>query len=142
MALYMVVERFEPGEMREVYARVRGSGRSLPEGLTYVQSWVEANLLRCFQLMECDNPALLPGMGRFVGRARRFRDRAGDALRGGVGRRLPRPGCRTRRVTGARRLAQIVMFEMHGPRDPIETLTIFDATRLLLGDSIRVHESP
>ena len=25
----------------------------LPDGLTYVDSWVEANRGRCFQLMEC-----------------------------------------------------------------------------------------
>jgi hypothetical protein len=27
----------------------------LPEGLRYVDSWVEVNGHRCFQLMECDN---------------------------------------------------------------------------------------
>jgi hypothetical protein len=31
----------------------------LPQGLRYVDSWVEANLGRCFQLMECDDLALL-----------------------------------------------------------------------------------
>ena len=31
----------------------------LPEGLRYLDSWVEANLGRCFQLMECDDLALL-----------------------------------------------------------------------------------
>jgi hypothetical protein len=30
----------------------------MPEGLRYVDSWVEANLARCFQLMECDDPRL------------------------------------------------------------------------------------
>jgi hypothetical protein len=31
----------------------------LPEGLRYVDSWVEANFDRCFQLMDCDDPILL-----------------------------------------------------------------------------------
>jgi hypothetical protein len=30
----------------------------LPEGLEYVDSWVETGLRRCFQLMETDDPAL------------------------------------------------------------------------------------
>jgi hypothetical protein len=31
----------------------------LPEGLEYLGSWVEPNLDRCFQLMQCENPDLL-----------------------------------------------------------------------------------
>jgi hypothetical protein len=30
----------------------------MPEGLKYVDSWVEANFDRCFQLMECNDPRL------------------------------------------------------------------------------------
>jgi len=30
----------------------------LPEGLKYIDSWVEPNYDRCFQLMETDDPAL------------------------------------------------------------------------------------
>ena len=30
----------------------------LPEGLKFVDSWVEANFDRCFQLMECDDARL------------------------------------------------------------------------------------
>jgi hypothetical protein len=30
----------------------------MPEGLKYVDSWVEANFDRCFQLMECDDLCL------------------------------------------------------------------------------------
>lgn len=30
----------------------------MPEGLKYVDSWVEVNFERCFQLMECDDPRL------------------------------------------------------------------------------------
>lgn len=54
---YMVIETFTQGA-RPVYERARDRGRMLPEGLRYVESWVEPDLGRCFQLMETDDPAL------------------------------------------------------------------------------------
>jgi hypothetical protein len=54
---YMVIETFTRGP-RPVYERARDRGRMLPEGLRYVDSWVEEGLGRCFQLMEADDPAL------------------------------------------------------------------------------------
>ena len=38
---------------------LREGGRSLPEGLEYVDNWVEANFSRCFQLMRCDDLRLI-----------------------------------------------------------------------------------
>lgn len=55
----MVIERFRDNDMIPVYERVRDAGRRLPDGLEYVDSWVEPNFSRCFQLMKCDDPALL-----------------------------------------------------------------------------------
>jgi hypothetical protein len=57
--LLMVVERFAPGRLAEVYRVVRERGRMLPDGLVYVDSWVSASLDVCFQLMACDDPVLL-----------------------------------------------------------------------------------
>jgi len=57
--LYMVIEHFKSGDAVPVYRRFRDRGRMAPEGLRYVDSWVAANLERCYQLMETDNPALL-----------------------------------------------------------------------------------
>jgi len=54
--LFMVVERFKNDNIRAIYDRIRGQGRMLPVGLKYLDSWVEANLQRCFQLMECEDP--------------------------------------------------------------------------------------
>jgi hypothetical protein len=54
---YMVIETFTQGA-RPVYERARDRGRMLPEGLRYVDSWVETGLARCFQLMETDDPSL------------------------------------------------------------------------------------
>ena len=51
----MIIERFRDNDMLPIYKRVRDEGRSLPEGLKYVDSWVEPNFARCFQLMECDD---------------------------------------------------------------------------------------
>jgi hypothetical protein len=41
------------------YQRLREKGRSLPGGLEYVDSWVETNFDRCFQVMECEDAKLL-----------------------------------------------------------------------------------
>jgi hypothetical protein len=57
--LYMVVEHFRGGDAVPVYRRLREHGRLAPQGLTYVSSWVDSKLERCYQLMEADNPQLL-----------------------------------------------------------------------------------
>ena len=55
----MVIERFKDGDSKAVYRRLRDRGRMAPEGLTYVDSWVEVDRQRCFQLMACENPDLI-----------------------------------------------------------------------------------
>ena len=57
--LFMVIEKFRDNDMIPVYERVRRDGRKLPDGLKYIDSWVEPNFSRCFQLMECDDLKLL-----------------------------------------------------------------------------------
>jgi Protein of unknown function (DUF3303) len=57
--LYMVIERFKNRDAKSVYRRFREKGRMAPEGLTYMESWVETNFDRCFQLMECADAHLL-----------------------------------------------------------------------------------
>jgi hypothetical protein len=54
--LYMVVERYLRGP-QPVYQRAAERGRMLPAGLTYLDSWVDERLDRCFQLMETEDPA-------------------------------------------------------------------------------------
>ncbi|HXW07629.1 MAG TPA: DUF3303 family protein [Vicinamibacterales bacterium] len=63
--LYMIVENFRNGNPLPVYRRFRDEGRMAPDGLKYVASWVTGDLCRCFQIMECDDPALL---GRWMAR--------------------------------------------------------------------------
>jgi len=57
--LFMVIENFRNQDAKAVYRRFRDKGRLTPEGLTFVSSWVEADLGRCFQVMECDDVTLL-----------------------------------------------------------------------------------
>jgi len=57
--LFMVVERFKPGRVSEVYARFRERGRMLPGELEYVSSWVDVERTCCFQLMETGDHGLL-----------------------------------------------------------------------------------
>ena len=57
--LFMVIERFRGGDAAPVYRRFRERGRMAPDGVRYVDSWVETGFERCFQLMECDDPRLL-----------------------------------------------------------------------------------
>ena len=57
--LFMVIERFKNRDAKTIYHRFREKGRMMPEGLTYVGSWIEENFDRCFQLMECDDAQLL-----------------------------------------------------------------------------------
>jgi hypothetical protein len=56
---FMVIERFLDGDARAVYERLAERGRITPDGLRYVDSWVEVSLRRCFQLLECDDLTLL-----------------------------------------------------------------------------------
>jgi hypothetical protein len=56
--VFMVIERFKNGDVKAVYRRLRDRGRGMPEGLRYVNSWIEASLDRCFQVMECDDVRL------------------------------------------------------------------------------------
>jgi hypothetical protein len=53
----MVIETYRAGP-EPVYARAAARGRMLPPGLTFIDSWVDADRLdRCFQLMETDDRA-------------------------------------------------------------------------------------
>jgi hypothetical protein len=50
--LFMVIERFKHGDPRPIGERFRRNGRMLPDGVTYLASWVDAAGVRCFQVME------------------------------------------------------------------------------------------
>lgn len=53
---YMVIETYTSGP-GPVYDRFRAHGRMLPQGLEFIDSWIDAERGdRCFQLMATDDP--------------------------------------------------------------------------------------
>jgi len=58
MKRYMVIEHFAPGAKDRIYERFQTKGRMLPDGLSYIDSWLEKEGDRCFQLMETNDPSL------------------------------------------------------------------------------------
>jgi len=54
----MVYEKFKTAGAKDVYSRSKEKGRMLPEGLTYVSSWVDLEFTKCFQIMETEDFAL------------------------------------------------------------------------------------
>ena len=57
--LFMVIERFRNQDALPIYRRMRERGRMIPDGVEFVDSWISADLGRCFQLMRCDDVSLL-----------------------------------------------------------------------------------
>ena len=55
--LYMVLEKYKDKE--EVYRRFREKGRIMPEGVSYVNSWVTADGNTCYQVNESESEELL-----------------------------------------------------------------------------------
>ena len=50
--VYMVIERFHPGKVKELYKRFDERGRTLPEGVHYINSWINEEVSVCYQVME------------------------------------------------------------------------------------------
>ena len=79
--LFMVIEHFNQGAVKDTYRRFKERGRMAPGGVRYVDSWIEAGFGRCFQLMECDDLTLLQDwVVQWSDLA--LRDRAGLAFEG------------------------------------------------------------
>jgi hypothetical protein len=56
---FMIIESFHPGKVKQLYQRFDEKGRMLPEGVTYVNSWITEDLTTCYQVMEAGNPGQL-----------------------------------------------------------------------------------
>ncbi|MBK5269404.1 MAG: DUF3303 family protein [Bacteroidia bacterium] len=52
---YMIIEKFHPGKVKDLYKRFDEKGRLMPEGLNYINSWIDRDITTCFQVMETDN---------------------------------------------------------------------------------------
>jgi len=56
---FMVIEKFKPGRVKEMYKRFEEKGRMLPEGVSYVASFISSDLRVCWQVMEAGSPEKL-----------------------------------------------------------------------------------
>jgi hypothetical protein len=52
---YMIIEKFKDGKVKELYQRFEEKGRLMPNGVNYVNSWINEDVTTCFQLMETDS---------------------------------------------------------------------------------------
>ena len=52
---YMIIERFHDGKVKSLYKRFDEKGRMLPEGINYINSWINEQVSTCYQLMESDS---------------------------------------------------------------------------------------
>ena len=50
--LYMVIEKFHAGKVKDLYKRFTEKGRLMPEGLNYINSWINEEVNCCYQVME------------------------------------------------------------------------------------------
>jgi len=51
---YMLIERFRPGKVKDMYQRFSEKGRMLPDGVTFVGSWINESVTVCYQVMEAE----------------------------------------------------------------------------------------
>ena len=56
---FMIIEKFKPGKVLEMYERFAKQGRMLPEGVQYVNSWINKDVTVCYQVMESETDLLL-----------------------------------------------------------------------------------
>jgi hypothetical protein len=57
--LLMVIEVFRGGDPRPIGERFARCGRMMPNGVSYVSSWIDPAKARCFQIMEAPDPEAL-----------------------------------------------------------------------------------
>ena len=53
--IFMVIESFKKSGAKAIYHRYDKHGRMMPEGLSYINSWVDKKFEKCYQVVECDD---------------------------------------------------------------------------------------
>ena len=53
---YMIIEKFHTGKVKAMYQRFEERGRMLPEGVIYINSWINETVTVCYQVMESESP--------------------------------------------------------------------------------------
>lgn len=54
----MIIETFHEGKVKQLYERLAEKGRMQPPGLVYVDSWIDTDLRKCYQVMEAESEEL------------------------------------------------------------------------------------
>ena len=57
---FMVIETFKDGCFDKVYKRFNRNGRMMPDGMSYIKSWVTHDEKKCYQIIECETENLIP----------------------------------------------------------------------------------
>lgn len=52
---YLIIEKYFPDKVKELYARFDKNGRMLPKGVKYIDSWINEDVNTCYQLMESES---------------------------------------------------------------------------------------
>ena len=52
---YMIIEKFYPDKIKELYSRFETKGRLLPPGVEYINSWMDEQIETCYQVMESES---------------------------------------------------------------------------------------
>lgn len=52
---YMIIEKFHPEKIKTLYQRFAEKGRMMPEGVNYVNSWINDDVTVCYQVMESES---------------------------------------------------------------------------------------
>ena len=66
----MVIETFASGQRAAVYERFHTHGRLLPDGLHYIDSWLEKDGDRCFSTDGDITPRVIPRVDQPLARSR------------------------------------------------------------------------
>ena len=48
----MIIEKFHADKVKQLYKRFDEKGRMMPEGVKYVNSWINEDITVCYQVME------------------------------------------------------------------------------------------
>ena len=52
---YLIIEHFHPGKIKDMYERFDKKGRMMPEGVVYINSWIDVEVKTCYQVMESES---------------------------------------------------------------------------------------
>lgn len=52
---FLIIETFHKGQAKAIYQRFDQKGRMLPDGVRYINSWIDEAVTVCYQIMESDS---------------------------------------------------------------------------------------